>query len=746
MTSLDIALDFLDLNPDCYIFPIKAKKKTPPLIKDNLNAASNDTDQIKVWSAKWPNCSWGLALKKSKRLVVDIDRRPGNVGQDTYNMHDLEYGWPETMRVKTPSGGYHLHYAGEHVFALGKDGFGLDIDSPNYVLLPGCELEDGTKYEEEGAMQVVPAPQWFYDLLGAPRERDANETALAVVDLDQAHNVEWAIHYLKNDAPPAIEGQGGESTTLKVAMTLRDHGISEERALELMSDHYNILGICDPLWDIDGDHGLAKKVANAYAYANLKAPGASTAEADFADSPYIGTLPELKPAVAEVIADDKKARDKVKGRKPEKRYTPAMLADEWVYIAQQEQFVRRKDSFTLSTKAFNARYAYTTKQGPISTKLLKSNANSIRKFDSYCYEPGSGELECASYNLYRPGAIVPTAGDTSTWNEHLAFLFPDEADRAHVLNWLAWVYQNPGKKPKHMLIIQGEQQGTGKSFIGDVFGAILGHHNVTQLRDEITKSSFNGWAKHTKLIVIEEVRQAGRNDVARALHDMITQEWITINEKNVPHFRMRDYIAWLGFTNRDDAMSMDDSDRRYLVVRTPAERKDTGYYVDLYATLEDKAALAAIAAQLGSRDLGAYNGQARAPLTNAKQDMIEAGHGDLETWFKDNLGVPPLSWKLVTVGDVIANLPTYVTRGNGGIRLQKRIMECLKRFAKGQTWPDQCRLSNGEKVRLWALSGSFSILNNVDPRERAKVYEAQRDRSKAQEVTAAVDDFGNEAE
>ena len=66
-------------------------------------------------------------------------------------------------------------------------------------------------------------------------------------------------------------------------MVLRDHGISEIRALELMNEHYNRFPTCDPLWEIDGVNGLRQKVANAYNYASLNAPGERTAEAEFAD-------------------------------------------------------------------------------------------------------------------------------------------------------------------------------------------------------------------------------------------------------------------------------------------------------------------------------------------------------------------------------------------------------------------------------------------------------------------------------
>jgi hypothetical protein len=277
--TLILALEYLSQHPNRFLFPIKKLAKFPPLVQGNLEIASNDPEQIRAWHQNFPGANWGVALRKSSLMVVDVDTKPGKVGRATYDALDLAYGWPETETVVTPSGGEHRYYDGRHVFALGEHGFGRDVDSPNYTLIAGCTFKDGTSYKTINAHASVPAPQWFYDVISAAKERlpDADES---VVDLDKPENVAWAIDYLQNDAAPSIEGQGGEHQTLKIAMSLRDNGISEARAVELMNDLYNVPGLCEPEWEIDD---LTKKVNNAYTYANLSKVGGKTAEADFTD-------------------------------------------------------------------------------------------------------------------------------------------------------------------------------------------------------------------------------------------------------------------------------------------------------------------------------------------------------------------------------------------------------------------------------------------------------------------------------
>lgn len=277
LSTLELALDYLELHPDRFLFPIKAGAKSPPLISANLTKASNDRKQIIAWSRQWPGCNWGLALKLSKLLVIDVDTKSGKVGQQTFDLLSLEYGIPQTEQVVTPSGGQHHYYAGKHVFALGERGLGRDVDSPNYVLIAGCRLAGGGEYASstEPGTPCAPVPEWVYEVLGKGYDRPERDEVPAV-ELNQPHNIERTADHLKN-LPPAIEGEGGDDCTYRVAAWCHSHGaVTEEVCLELMAEHFNPR--CEPPWNHDE---LARKVANAYRYAQATA-GSGTAEAEFA--------------------------------------------------------------------------------------------------------------------------------------------------------------------------------------------------------------------------------------------------------------------------------------------------------------------------------------------------------------------------------------------------------------------------------------------------------------------------------
>jgi hypothetical protein len=245
---------------------------------------------------------------------MDVD--PRHSGSATLEILEMLYGpLPETEENKTPSGGRHLVFEGPHIFALGKHGFGEGIDSPHYTIIPGCELANGGRYRRTNNLAAVATPSWFYERLGQPHEHGRAEAVSQepVIEWDQPANVDWAKDFLVHDAPRSVAGEGGEQTTLDVATVLKDMAISEPLALALMTEFYNVDGRCDPIWSMDetpAEDSLPVKVHNAFIYKRNIAPGASTAEAEFAVDDF-----EVKPLdnkTAAMVARQQLERAKAK--------------------------------------------------------------------------------------------------------------------------------------------------------------------------------------------------------------------------------------------------------------------------------------------------------------------------------------------------------------------------------------------------------------------------------------------------
>lgn len=422
------------------------------------------------------------------------------------------------------------------------------------------------------------------------------------------------------------------------------------------------------------------------------------------------TLTEFQKARAAIQARDES--------EPERIWSFAELCNEFVYITQMDRFVYEANpTLVLKTEQFDKRFAYakpdTSPLKTVSAVMFNKIMGTIRKPMRAVFLPGEspGMLPGGDYNLYRPSDVAAVKGETTLWDEHLRYLWPKDEDRNHVLNWLAWVLQNISLKPKHLLLLAGYTQGTGKSFVRDVFARVIGLGNVAPVGTIELSSSFNKWALGSKLLTIEELDALEKNVIKHTLHPIITQEDLTINDKGISTFKADNCFGILAMTNEDAALRLADNDRRYLVVRTEAVPRTQHYYNDLYSVLDDGEALGAIAYQLQTRELGDYNAMARAPMTDAKREMVAAGMSDLETWMTDNAGSWPLAGRIITIDDIEALLPSRLERMS---RLHNTIASLLQHRFKGERL-GVYRLPDGQRAVLWAINGTAATkIGGVD--------------------------------
>jgi Bifunctional DNA primase/polymerase, N-terminal len=290
--ALHYALRLIAWRPRTCVFPVLYDDKSQPLLKDYLNRASNDPAQVREWFQFWGMRTghepwYGIAPARSGLVFADVDTKRHKRGAQTFDNLELDYGWPDTFESSSPSGGRHLWYEGAALFAVGRaDTNHPDIDFAQYIIGSGCRRADGTGYHVAKKRPIAAAPSWFYSVAKKiVREASVNQTP--VVELDLPSNVAWAIHWLQEDAPACIEGQGGDDTLVKkVVPPLKDMGISLELACELVAEHYN--SRCLPPWqlgDCDDRDNLFVKIANGYRYFTQRAPGEGTPQYDFAHDP-----------------------------------------------------------------------------------------------------------------------------------------------------------------------------------------------------------------------------------------------------------------------------------------------------------------------------------------------------------------------------------------------------------------------------------------------------------------------------
>ncbi len=292
------------------IFPLRPGGKEPLAGFKWTKEATRDENRIREWWNTDPACNVGVALDRST-VVVDADTKGGKSGMASLEMLDL-MGLPTSYRVSTPSGGMHVYLKVDEQFRNRVDSIedypGLDIRSDGgYVLGPGSVI-DGKYYQVISDGAIEPAGTWFEDILrkNAPTHSLATSRE-PIVELDLPHHIDLAREYLANRAPEAVEGAGGDDATFKVAAQCRAFGLSEDKTLDVMLDHWNEQKAF-PAWD---PAALQEKVRNAYKYAT-GAWGGDTAAGEFepVDLGDIGEAPakssKASKWVFETVADLRK--------------------------------------------------------------------------------------------------------------------------------------------------------------------------------------------------------------------------------------------------------------------------------------------------------------------------------------------------------------------------------------------------------------------------------------------------------
>ena len=265
-----------------YVFPIAPGTKVPPegfawKARSTNNVAALEKALV---DPRYRDCNWAVDCGKSGLFVVDADEgiKKGRLREGLKTLS----GKPvltTPFTVKTPLGGVHYYYTGTLPSTGPKshNKIGEDVDTRGiggYVLIPGSFAEGGY-YTAISEGPVPEAPEWVKMHFASKPNTEIRKTE-ALIHEDKPAHLAKAVQYLINEAPEAIEGQGGDSCTYQVAARLRDLGVTEGKALDLMADFWNPLKAYPP-WDYDD---LRKKIEHAYRYAQ-NSPGCDTPEAQF---------------------------------------------------------------------------------------------------------------------------------------------------------------------------------------------------------------------------------------------------------------------------------------------------------------------------------------------------------------------------------------------------------------------------------------------------------------------------------
>lgn len=609
------------VNAGFYVFPATAKNA--PCVKFK-EATTNNAEDAQALFGQFPNASTAIYTGRygtnGALLVIDIDpakcERPDGVPDNAPPLAVAkavakklvrEYGLPETRAHTTPRGGLHLIYRVPHAFKQGVDVLGPGIDTRS----AGGYIYFGPGYSHIGDTPALPAlaPEALLDKCRkAPQDIPTTKRSTApAIEPDTDGAVSRAVEYLTDQAPLAVEGQGGDSTTLKVACHVVDFGISEAKCLTLLLEHWN--DRCSPPWLPDD---LKTKVRNAYRY-RQNPPGARSPLADFAKigGGYFAKAGSWTAAdIRQKIESDEFA-EQAKG--DPKAAADALSGWDMLDLAPADLLAQARAAIPATPRAgavhpfekLNREYAYVADvdailwERPEGPKLIRIHAlhnklaplkldgkplsrlwmenQARREYDGITFAPGR-EVPPKLFNVWRGFAYSPAPDAASVspraraavdaWKRHVR----ENVARGNpelerwVTGWFAHLIQHPGEKPLTALVLRGGK-GVGKNAVVERVAALLPscHYLITSRRQYLA-GEFTGHLQQLLLFGLDELFWSGDKTAQGVLQDLVTGTEHTVNQKGVDSFKVPNLTRVVIMSNERWVVPASFDERRYAVV------------------------------------------------------------------------------------------------------------------------------------------------------------------------------------
>ena len=245
-------------------------------------------------------------------------------------------------------------------------------------------------------------------------------------------------------------------------------------------------------------------------------------------------------------------------------------------------------------------------------------------------------------NSYVPIRTPCVKGDVTPFLLHLKKLLPQKMDRDILLAYMACIVQYKGHKIPWCVLIQGVK-GNGKSLITSVLMEAVGRRYTHKPRADEIDTKFNSWMEGNILIGVEDIYVPSKREaVMEILKPMITENFQSLEGKNINQESRRVCCNFILNSNHKDAIRQSEDERRYCVFYTAQQLKSDmhrdgmvgEYFPKLYNWLKNEG-YAYVTEFLESYaipdELNPLVFQSTAPATSSTAEAIVASVGQLES-------------------------------------------------------------------------------------------------------------------
>lgn len=379
---------------------------------------------------------------------------------------------------------------------------------------------------------------------------------------------------------------------------------------------------------------------------------------------------------------------------------------QYAWINQESGIYRIRYRDYISVEKFYATHANQTQPVVIgnttkyiSVARLWMTHQNRRQHEAVVTRPGGTPVTADNcLNDWAGFTVMASPGDVEPFKKLYVRLIEDNK---LPLLWMAHLVQFPGVKMFMALVLWSIHQGVGKNLLFETIGALFSPHHYSLIGQSDVDDDFCGWIPGTVFVIADEVRASKSEKSRDRLNLWTTATTLRTHDKGQPKRVVDNLMNMVFLSNHSDGMFLSDHDRRFYVHEVKAGPLPEALKQE-FLNWRTKDGLSHLLHYLQSIDLNGFDPKGRAPVTESKRDMIEAGRSDLDRWARDVVdGSLPIGKEVATADELTRRFcieyPNARNQPSGAT-----VAKVLVRMGAYRR-PNQVRLSTGVKVRALAL-------------------------------------------
>lgn len=198
------------------------------------------------------------------------------------------------------------------------------------------------------------------------------------------------------------------------------------------------------------------------------------------------------------------------------------------------------------------------------------------------------EIPADCFNTFTGFAFEPKEGDFSAFTEVLTLISGKDTRVAeHIEKMMAWTVQRPTEKQGVCIVVFSPEQGAGKDTYFDGIGSLLkGYYVNTADAGNQLFGRFNAELERTLLFKLEELSFTDSKAHCNLFKSLITASEMKYEQKGQPTKVAPNYTTYVATTNNDVSVVLEDTNRRFFMVRAAPDRVgDSDFWNRIHTSL-----------------------------------------------------------------------------------------------------------------------------------------------------------------